>query len=206
MYSDRKLGIRTSGIREQVKYNALYNRIEPTDYEVLDRLFTSYNRPLPGRMVDVGAGKGRAAICFYHHYKHPVLAIEADERAVSELVQNISSYEIKHGASDIQVWQGDASDYSIQPDDCVFYFFNPFLVQIFYHFLSELAESLAMAPRQVDLILYYPSYAFRHALHTYFPLANIKRIEFNLSDEREVILIYRLNCNEDFKQEKHNDV
>lgn len=206
MYSDRELGIRTSGIREQVKYNALYNRVEPTDYEVLDKLFANYSCPPVGRMIDVGAGKGRVAISFYHHYHCPVLAIEADELATSELIQNVLAYEAKHGTSNIQLWQGDVSDYSIQPDDCVFYFFNPFLVQIFYHFLSELVDSLAITPRQVDLILYYPSFAFRHALDTYFPLAKIKRIDFNVSDDREVILIYQLNCHEDFKQEKYNDV
>lgn len=195
MYSDRELGIQTGGIREQVKYNALHNRIEPTDYSVLNKLFNHYSQPVSGRIVDVGAGKGRVAISFYHHFKRPILAIEADEVAANELRQNISAYEGKFGTCDIELWQGDATDYSIDSQDAIFYFFNPFLVQIFYNFLKSLTESLSQHPRPVQLILYYPSYAFRHALQTYFPQADIKRIDFNLPDDREVILIYTINPN-----------
>ena len=59
-----------------------------------------------------------------------------------------------------------AEDYEIDSRDDVFYFFNPFSVQIFMKFVEHILDSVDEHKRSIELILYYPSSAYILFLET----------------------------------------
>src|SRR5690554_1033329 len=94
---DRKLGIKTTGLREWDGHHH-YNRYEATPYKALEMLSKSYSLKEHNRLVDFGCGKGRVAFYMNKHFQIPVIGIEANEKTYNEALENKLSYrrKVKH--------------------------------------------------------------------------------------------------------------
>ena len=77
---DKKLGIRTVGIREWNDNNVQYNRYEPTPYKALAKLCKRYKFKDINRIVDFGSGRGRVAFYLHNRLQIPVVGIEANDK------------------------------------------------------------------------------------------------------------------------------
>ena len=87
-----------------------------------------------------------------------------------------------------------AEEYEINSQENIFYFFNPFSVQIFQKVLNNIINSVQTTPRPITLILYYPDIDYiNHLENTAFSLLQEIKIEPNYhQDSRNTFLIYTM--------------
>ncbi|GKV68521.1 methyltransferase [Sporosarcina sp. NCCP-2716] len=194
---DKYLGIRTEGTLEILQKSAHYNRYEATPYAVLDEWFAA--EPLrPGdHLVDFGCGKGRVPIYSAYRFGVTATGIDLNGRLLQEAYENLESFRTAHRKSGGQIIfeQTEAEMYAVQPEQNVFYFFNPFSLEIFQSVIFQMLDSLARSPRQADLILYYPTTAYVFFLEEQTPFSRIREIPIPFlseDNEDERILIYRV--------------
>ena len=157
---DIALGINTTGLRDWDSSNThRYNRTESTPYKALDFFFSEYEiNPEIDQMVDYGCGKGRMLFYIYNKYKIPVTGIELNDLTFDELSRNLESYSNRQKEKwpNIRLVYGYAEKYQVDPKDNIFYFFNPFNLNIFKQCIRNIEDSVIKNPRDVDVILYYP--------------------------------------------------
>lgn len=157
---DILLGINTTGLRDwDATSQKKYNRTESTPYKALDYFFEQYEiDPDKDKLVDFGCGKGRMLFYVYDNYKIPVTGIELLGTTFDELTRNVEGYSKSSGIEwpDIRTVFGHAEKYQIQDDENIFYFFNPFCLNIFKQCIRNIEKSIDKNPRDVDVILYYP--------------------------------------------------
>lgn len=115
------------------------------------------------------------------------------ENALTNKVQYMKKHSVKNSAIDFECVL--AQDYLIQPKDNVFFFFNPFSVQIFRKVVNNILRSVELEPRQISLILYYPSIDYVQFLQyeTNFELENeifLKEVSIRNINERILVFNY----------------
>jgi len=126
---------------------------DPVPYEAVDyMLLRRYMKPvrLGGDDVvfDIGCGMGRMLCLFARRSVRKCIGIEFDRELAQIAVSNSRS--LRGRRAPIEVRCGDAieADYSEGP---VYWMFNPFGVATMRQVLSRIRESLARAPRCVQL-------------------------------------------------------
>jgi len=155
---DKLLHIRT-GEEKNITFpdSIQYNPYEPTPYKALEVLFQQYELSKKDQVVDYGCGKGRLNFYLHYFYNISVKGIEMDEGFYQEAIVNLRNY-IEHtnkNSDNLEFICCLAEEYTIDPQDNRFYFFNPFSVQIFRKVVQNILRSIEDFERQVDLILYY---------------------------------------------------
>ncbi|WNB91759.1 methyltransferase [Bacillus sp. NEB1478] len=194
---DKLLNIHTEEFQKGFNDSAHYNRYEPTPYHALETLFQHYDIQSKDHVVDFGCGKGRLNFYIHYHFNATVTGIEMNASFYNEALMNQLNY-IKEGKKNkekIHFHCCLAEEYEIASLDNVFYFFNPFSVQVFMKVINNILLSVEQNPRDVELILYYGSEDYLQFLEyqTAFELkeeVRIPRLYENNPYER--FLIYRL--------------
>ncbi|WP_368653688.1 SAM-dependent methyltransferase [Ornithinibacillus sp. 4-3] len=176
---DRHLHIQTSGIRDWGIIHSSYNRYEPTSYAALETLFEQHKLEPDDHFVDFGCGSGRVTFYVHHRFHIPTTGIEAHDKTFQEAVTNKKSYEKKyqHIKAPLTFQHAFAEEYSIDANANVFYFFNPFSVNIFKQVIMNIIKSHQSQERKIKLILYYPLPIFEQFLQTSTPFQWINEIK-----------------------------
>lgn len=173
---DRKLHIRTDGIREWAKKERAYNRYEATPYSALKKLFQEYRLDSDDRLVDFGCGRGRVTFYVHNQFNIPVTGVEANDKTFGEALINKKTYRRnrEHIKAPIQLEFALAEQYEVNDEDNRFYFFNPFSLKIFKQVILNIKHSIRRDPREVELIIYYPLPEVKHflQLETSFMIIN----------------------------------
>jgi len=177
---DEEMNIETIGLVEWPSGTHLdYFRTESSSYKDLDRLLEQYDLQKDSHLVDFGSGKGR--IVFYLNYQLniPTTGIEVSKEAFSYLKDNYTNYQEKYPkkAEGISLIKKKAENYTVKKTDDIFYFFNPFTVNIFGEVIQNIEASLEKHPRVADIILYYPGVAYAHYLESKSPFDLIQVIK-----------------------------
>lgn len=173
-----------------------YYPYQPTPYAVLQQLSQNYQLSPDDRFVDFGCGKGRTLFYLYHTFGCYVCGVEMDEKLYKDAVTNRERYikRYPHAASKIEILPVLAEKYEINKKDNKFYFFNPFSVSVFKKVVGNILKSIEQHPRQVDIIIYYPTEEYLCFLDhkTNFRLNGGMLIHGEYEKNRqEQILIYR---------------
>ena len=173
---DEMLNIRTVGEQKNFNDSLHYHRYEPTPYSALEHLFKKYALNRNDRIVDFGCGKGRLNFFIHHLFQSSVVGVEMNENFYKEAIENVNGYmkKRKKNNGNIEFHCCLAEEYDIDTKDNRFYFFNPFSVQIFIKIINNILLSFEKEPRQIELILFYPSqdYIFFLENQTAFELKN----------------------------------
>lgn len=176
---DDMLNISTFGIREQSgKVARHHNRYEATPYAALDKLFEKYKISQHDRLVDFGCGRGRTMFYIHHRFQIPVTGIEANDKTFDEALRNQTSYQqmASQIEAPINFYYGLAEYFDIGEEDNLFYFFNPFSVDIFKQVVHNILDSVKKHPRTIEMILYYPLPEFKRFLKKETPFEIINKI------------------------------
>ncbi|MGM0896395.1 MAG: SAM-dependent methyltransferase [Bacillota bacterium] len=188
---DRQLNIQTGG--EQMGFNASMHehRFEVTPYAWLDVLFRAHPLKGRGRLVDFGSGKGRLNFFAYHMFGIPSVGVEVDPSLHEASLRNLKR---SKGNAAIDFINGYAQDYRINPHDRWFYFFNPFSDPVFMTVMDGILKSAGEHPRELEVILFYPSVEYIDFLErrTAFELIKDIPLPDETGDPRERFLVYRL--------------
>lgn len=191
-YYDKLLNIKTGGIQQGFNKSFHHHRYEPTPFSALETLFEEYELKSSDRIVDFGCGKGRLNFFINYVYDATVVGIDMNELLYEEAMDNRKNYlkKVDTDKEKIEFHCCYAQKYQIKPEDNRFYFFNPFSVQVFNAIVNNILLSLETTPREVDLVLYYPSDDYIYFLEN--------QTVFEL--KKEVILpgLYEQNNNERF--------
>lgn len=188
------LNIRTTGLREW-RNETHYHRYEATPYKALEELFKVYKLEQDDEVVDFGCGRGRVSFYIHNRFKVPVTGVEVNDLTFDEALDNKRSYRYKanHIEAPIRFNYALAEQFEVDETDTVFYFFNPFSVDIFKKVVQNILKSAKADNRPIDLILYYPTASYKTfiAKNTPFKLMNKVKVPGG-RDRKEKFLVYRL--------------
>jgi precorrin-6B methylase 2 len=122
------------------------------------RYFRAVLRTLPipqdSVFVDLGAGKGRLLLLAAQSGRfRKVVGVEFSAELCHVGEQNIRRFR-RHCASHVgfEVVHADAADYEVQPDQNVFFMFNPFDHVVMQQVIQRIGQSLQEVPRPIWLI------------------------------------------------------
>lgn len=194
---DKQLGIKTAGMLEISGQSVHYNRYEATPYEALTMLGDKYALKQIDSVVDYGCGKGRVSFYLHNRFHCSVTGIEMNRQLYRSAIDNHLHYRKKKREKGgfIAFEHCFAENYEISSEDNLFYFFNPFSVEIFMNVVRKIVSSVEQHPRDADLILYFPTidyveYLERQTVFTLYKEIKVDRLYEKNDNER--FLIYRL--------------
>lgn len=197
-YYDNLLNIHTSGVQKIFNRSSHYHRYEPTPYSALKLLFNEFPLKESDSVIDFGCGKGRLNFFIHHMFNASVAGIEMNKIFYQEAIENLNTYRQnkKIPPEKIRFSCCLAEEYTIGSADNIFYFFNPFSIQIFMKVINHILLSVEETPRDITLILYFASddYIFYLENDTAFQLKQEVRLPgLYESVPYERFLIYSLN-------------
>lgn len=124
-----------------------------------------------------------------------VCGIEVDEDLYELALDNRAYYNTRfRDTSDhIEIINGKAEEYDVRPEDNVFYFFNPFEINIFEQVIAHIMESVQEHPRRVFVMMYYPKEEYLELMKRkhfkFYRMAKLPTYEMDW-DEKVVIFEY----------------
>jgi len=198
-YYEKLLNIKTSGEQKIFNDSAHYNRYEPTSYAELEVFAKQYTFTAEDTVIDFGCGKGRLNFYIHHFWGSTVTGIEMNTFFYKQAIDNKKDYIRKHkkNITKITFLNYLAEEYTINPSDNKFYFFNPFSIQIFIKVIGNILISVEDYNRTVDIILYYPSYDYIYFLENNTPFVLLSEIKLPYlydNEPRHRFLVYRLDA------------
>ncbi len=197
-YYDKLFNINTIG-NQDWKITSIHNHpYEPTLYIALEELFKNYQLLENDYVVDFGCGMGRLLFFINYYFKSNVTGIEVNERYYKEALYNKINYGKKNKKclDKINFICTKAQNYKIKSLENKFYFFNPFSIQIFSKVIDNILESYEKNPRNMDIIMYYPSQDYLDFLDYKTPFMMHEEIllkDLYCKDEKEKFVIYSLH-------------
>jgi SAM-dependent methyltransferase len=189
------LGIESTEIVYNNRYNDDYFRYEPTCYsglicafDEMEQVITRYDR-----LVDFGCGKGRVLFYVNQRFRCEVCGVEVDEELYENALDNRAYYNTRFRDSleRIEILHGKAEEYEVKREDTVFYFFNPFEINIFEQVIEHVMENVAQYPRRIFVMMYYPKEEYRSCMrYKGFKLYKIVKLPTYEMDYDEKVVIY----------------
>lgn len=191
--NDQKFNIETTDIQMGIHRSFTYHRYEPTPYEALDRLFEVYLVDSCDHVIDFGCGKGRLNFYLAHRFGTRVTGIEMNETFYEACLKNLSMYKGK-GRQSIMFEKCLAEEYTIPETANIFYFFNPFTLDIFRKVVRNILFSAEQHCRPIEIVLYYPAPDFVYFLeeHSMFTLKLEVQLNGFEKNVNERFLVYEL--------------
>ncbi|WP_435129017.1 class I SAM-dependent methyltransferase [Actinacidiphila sp. bgisy144] len=102
--------------------------------------------------VDVGSGKGRVLLLAAELPFRRIVGVEASETLCGIAASNVrKAAENRDGFDRIEIVHADATTYDIPDDGGLFYFYEPFSVEVALTFLERVEDSIRSHPRRVVL-------------------------------------------------------
>lgn len=196
------LGIESTEIVYNNRYNDDYFRYEPTSYSGLICAFDEMEPVLSryDRLVDFGCGKGRVLFYVNQRFRCEVCGIEVDEDLYETALDNRAYYNTRFRDSieRIELIHGKAEEYEIHREDTVFYFFNPFEINIFEQVMNHIIENVKQFPRHIFVMMYYPKEEYRDFMKYHgFRLYRLVKLPAYEMDYDEKVVIYERDCKQE---------
>jgi hypothetical protein len=132
------------------------NAYMPTRLAPLRKLFRVLQPAFPANpvLVDFGSGKGRVLMIAGEFGFRAARGVEFAPELCARCRENCAAYKnTTRTVTEFEVIQSDVVDYSIRPDENVFFFYNPFDGVVLNQVLANIANSLQKAPRS-GLVVY----------------------------------------------------
>lgn len=197
-YYEKLFNIKTTGEQHNFYESYHYNRYEATSYLALESLFKEYKVNSTDCVVDFGCGKGRLSFYINYYFNSKITGIEMNNNYYNTCINNKKNYLKRYSKqkNKIEFLNEFAEEYKVSSTDNKFYFFNPFSLQIFMKVIKNILISTENYPRDIELILYYPSDDYIYYLENYTEFKLIQEINIpnlNLIDRRQKFLIYKIS-------------
>lgn len=132
-------------------------RYEVTRARPFRKLLRTLDLPRDRVFVDLGSGKGRVLMLAAEYGFRKVVGVEFSSQLNAIARKNLAAFRKKQPVDvDVEIVESDVVDYEIQPDQTVFFMFNPFYTVIMETIVEKIAQSIDRFPRRVWLIYQYP--------------------------------------------------
>lgn len=188
------LQIQTAGHQQLFPTDRNYHRYEATPYADFEHLFTHYHPATDASFIDFGCGKGRFNF-YVAALGYQSLGLEMDAQLYDTALTNRHRFLQAFPTAHIDFVCGFAQAYQITASQNCFYFFNPFHTRIFQAVVNNILASYATTPRDMALILYYPSHEYLAFLDNCTPFEHYQTLICSPHDPRHRFVIYHLSVN-----------
>jgi SAM-dependent methyltransferase len=122
---------------------------EAVNYYILEKLLKTFIKLSPERsIVDLGCGKGRVMVVAAHNGFTSITGIDFAKELCEEAINNMRKTQALIPNINWKVIHANVLNYSIQPNDVVFFMFNPFVAETLNLFLDKLEASCKIYPRK----------------------------------------------------------
>lgn len=108
--------------------------------------------------IDYGCGKGRALFVAEFSGFTNLIGVDIAKELIEQANQNKLLYKQTNPQSHINFYFQDATTYSIPKEAEVFYFFNPFGIEIMQKVINKIKESVQSNPRKIYCLYLNPLY------------------------------------------------
>jgi SAM-dependent methyltransferase len=143
-YYEARLGIDTGPAVISISW-------QPTFYGTLEKIIRSLKLTPDDVFVDVGCGKGRVVFFVARQRLKKVIGIDVDPAMIGGAMKNLRRY--RGGRTPVEFVRADVLQYDLS-EGTIFYFFNPFKMEIFVQVIKNIKDSLATHPRAVRIVYY----------------------------------------------------
>jgi SAM-dependent methyltransferase len=128
-------------------------RYQPTKARPLRNLLNSLDLPRDRGFVDFGSGKGRVLLIAAQCGFQKIIGVEFSPGLCESTRQNVEIFKRRCGVTArIDIVMSDVTHYRIQPDESIFFMYNPFDAVVMEQVVANLRQSVALTPRPVWLI------------------------------------------------------
>ena len=160
---ERKYGINSmvierlnniSVVGRNIKHASIY---QGANYFLLEKAF-DYLKSINanGHFIDFGCGKGRVLIVAAHYGYAKLTGIDFAAALCEAAKTNIKDVHHRFPLTQFNIICDDASDYKVQPDDIIFFFFNPFDETVMLEVAKNILKSLKEKPRDIFIVYLNP--------------------------------------------------
>ena len=146
------------GFRTQLRGVFAGSQYQPADPALfsqdMNALSIDFSRYI---FIDAGCGKGRALLMACQYGFRRVMGIEVVPELHAAAKRNTEKWSASVGNScPVEVWLGDARQFSWPPEPTVLFLFNPFPEWVLRSFLERLRGSLEKNPRIIWIVYHNP--------------------------------------------------
>jgi SAM-dependent methyltransferase len=154
----RWVGVEDLGANSEHDVNAVSYRA--TKARPLRKLIGKLDLPRDRAFVDLGSGKGRALLLAARLGFQKVVGVEFSPTLCAIARQNVKIFTRRTRiTARIDVIESDVALFNIQPEQCIFYAYNPFDGTVMERLVANLRDSLKQFPRRVWLLYSTPIHA-----------------------------------------------
>jgi SAM-dependent methyltransferase len=149
---EKKYGIHTSKLNDLTKISVTGNNkkhaeiYQGANYCLLENVL-SYLQSIGANknIIDYGCGKGRVLVVAAFYGFNKITGVEFSEELCNQAKKNVSYVHSKFPKTVFNIINIDATEYKIQDDQNVFFFFNPFnqiiLSKVIYNILVSIEKN-----------------------------------------------------------------
>lgn len=160
---EKKYDLNTTAINNLVHTKVLGSRAhayiyQAVNYYMLEKAF-DYLKEVgyKGGLVDYGCGKGRILVVAAHYGFTRITGVEFAPALCQQAQENTKNLKSSFPNTAFTIHCMDAQDLSIQPEDCIFTFFNPFDKAIMLPVVKNIMQSHQEFPRDMVVCYFNPT-------------------------------------------------
>lgn len=133
---------------------------QATKARPLRKLMRKLDLPRDRAFVDLGSGKGRVLLLAAQFGFEKVVGVEFSPRLCDIARQNVKTFAKRTRMTPcVDVIESDVALYDIEPEQCIFFIYNPFDDVVMERLVLNLRDSLHQFPRKVWLLYNTPIHA-----------------------------------------------
>jgi SAM-dependent methyltransferase len=133
---------------------------EAVSYFILEKLLTEFRKlSTATSIVDLGCGKGRVMVVAAYFGFTQIKGIDFAKELCEEASRNMEKTALIIPGIHRRVIHADVLDYTISPEDAVFFMFNPFVEETLNSFVDKLEASCKLFSRKTYFLYASPQHA-----------------------------------------------
>ncbi len=155
------------------------SRYEGVNYYILESLLKRLTEIIsPFSFTDLGCGKGRAMVVAAHHGFTTINGVDFAKEVCITAEQNMQKVQKKFPNMKYVVACKNVLDYDIQPDESVFFMFNPFSDETIFRFLEKVEKSIEQHPRDIYFVYVSPKHIETFFEFEYEPIYRKRKLKW----------------------------
>lgn len=133
------------------------SRYEAVNYFILEALLARIAELTTNKtFIDLGCGKGRAMTVAAHYGFTKVNGIDFAKEMCDDAEKNMQKLQLQFSQLKYKIVCSNVLDYDIQPEESVFFMFNPFNEETISSFLEKIHTSVLQHPRDIYFLYVSP--------------------------------------------------
>jgi SAM-dependent methyltransferase len=166
---DERYGVETSGLigGEELRsghkhdvFNTAYYAMAPSRFQrVMEYWLADESHPAIENysFIDLGCGKGRAALMASEFRFREVVGVELHASLAKIAEANVAAWKAAGRAKcPVRIVCQDATEFVFPPGPCLFYLFHPFRSPVLERLIERIESDFASRPGMLDLIYFNP--------------------------------------------------